>query len=173
MIHRSGVEKSGRIIDVGSGSTVLIDFLLSEGYQRITALDISEAALTATRQRLGAQTTTVEWLTADIRTVPLPAQFYDLWHDRAVFHFLTDPADRNAYLNTLRNALKPDGQLIMATFADDGPEQCSNLDVMRYSPEALTAVLGDGFKLIEIIRHTHTTPWESEQKFIHCRYQRL
>lgn len=152
---------------------MLIDFLLNEGYQQITALDISEAALAVARQRLGARATSIEWLTADIRHVSLPAQSCDLWHDRAVFHFLTDPADRAAYLNTLRNALKPGAQVVMATFADDGPEQCSNLDVMRYSPEVLSAVLGDGFKLIESIRHTHKTPWESEQRFIHCRYQRL
>src|SRR5258708_2453372 len=138
MIHRSGVEKSGRIIDVGSGTSVLIDFLLKDGYQNITALDVSETALDAARQQIGERAPLIEWRVADIRSVSLSAETYDLWHDRAVFHFLTTPEDRAAYLRVLCHALKPRGQIVMATFADNGPEQCSDLNVMRYSPESLT-----------------------------------
>lgn len=173
MIHRSGVAKSGRIIDIGSGTSLLIDFLLDEGYQHVTALDIADSALAVAKQRLADRSALVEWLVGDIRTVALPTHAYDLWHDRAAFHFLTLPEDRAAYLRTLRQVLKTDGQLVIATFADDGPEACSNLNVMRYSPETLSAELGSDFELVESARTPHLTPWNSEQRFIHCRFRRV
>jgi ubiquinone/menaquinone biosynthesis C-methylase UbiE len=161
------------MIDIGSGTSLLIDYLLDEGYQHITALDIADSALAVAKQRLADRSVLVEWIVGDIRTVALTAHTYDLWHDRAAFHFLTLPEDRAAYLRTLRHALKADGQLVMATFADDGPETCSNLNVMRYSPETLSTELGADFELVESARVLHLTPWNSEQRFIHCRFRRV
>ena len=171
MIQRSGLPKAGRIIDVGSGTSVLIKTLLAENYQHVTILDISETALTVARQQLAEQASMVEWVCGDVRTVALPIHAFDVWHDRAVFHFFTADEDRAAYIRTLRNTLVAGGQLIIAMFADDGPEACSGLPVMRYSPELLTETLGAGFELLESTRQVHLTPWNSEQRFIHCRYQ--
>jgi SAM-dependent methyltransferase len=171
MIRRSGVPHSAAIIDVGSGATRLLDALLDEGFEEVTALDIASSAFSAVQLRLGERAKDIDWVVADIRTVELSDRAYDLWHDRAVFHFLTDPRDRDAYLSRLKAALKPGGQLVIATFADDGPAQCSGLDVMRYSPEALTVAVGGRFELLESVRHTHRTPWGSEQRFVHARYR--
>lgn len=158
-------------MDVGSGATLLLDRLLDDGYTALAALDISEAALNVSRQRLAEHAAAIMWVVGDVRTVALPAAHYALWHDRAVFHFLTDPLDRAAYLRTLHAALRPRGQVIIATFAEDGPLQCSGLDVTRYSAESLAATLGDAFTLIETVKEAHTTPWNSTQQFVHCRFQ--
>ena len=171
LIRRSGVPTSGQIIDIGSGATSLLPALLTAGYHNLTALDISEAALAVSQTQLGDRASQVNWVVADVRSAPLPSDTYDLWHDRAVFHFLTDPLDRAAYVNTLRKALKPAATVIIATFAEDGPEQCSGLNVMRYRADTLSAALGDDFTLIEDVRETHHTPWDSVQQFIHCRFQ--
>jgi 2-polyprenyl-3-methyl-5-hydroxy-6-metoxy-1,4-benzoquinol methylase len=172
MIKHSGVMKSGQIIDVGSGATRLMSALLDEGYQSVTALDISETALRVAQKLLGARAGSIQWKAADICTVELPSHHYDLWHDRAVLHFLTGIDQRAAYLQTLRKALKPGGTVILATFAPDGPTQCSNLDVVRYGANDLTALLGDDFQLIESRSEAHTTPWSSQQQFTWCRFQR-
>lgn len=171
LIRRSGVPTSGQIIDSGSGATSLLPALLDAGYKTLTALDISEAALKVSRQQLGERASQVHWIAADVRSAPLPDAAYDLWHDRAVFHFLTDPVDRAAYVSTMRKTLKPGATVIIATFAEDGPEQCSGLNVIRYSAESLSSALGSGFTLMEAVREAHHTPWASIQQFIHCRFE--
>ena len=171
LIRRSGVASSSQIIDIGSGATSLLPALLEAGYTHLTALDISEAALAVSRQQVDERAFHVHWIAADVRSAPLPAATYDVWHDRAVFHFLTDPLDRAAYVNTMRKALKAGATVIMATFAEDGPEQCSGLNVMRYRAETLAAALGDNFTLVEEMREAHHTPWDSIQQFIYCRFQ--
>jgi SAM-dependent methyltransferase len=155
---------------VGSGASRLLDRLLDERYTAVSALDISDAALNVSRERLAARADQITWLVGDVRTVALPPASFDLWHDRAVFHFLTDPRDRAAYVNTLRTALRPGGQAVIATFAEDGPLQCSGLDVVRYNAQMLAEALGAEFTLVESMREAHTTPWNSTQQFVHCRF---
>ncbi|MCX7174697.1 MAG: class I SAM-dependent methyltransferase [Proteobacteria bacterium] len=159
------------IIDVGGGASNLVDHLLDLGFLNITVLDISATALNAVKTRLGPRASTVQWLARDITRLK-PRGPYKLWHDRAVFHFLTDPKDRASYVSTLSDALPLGAHVIMATFADDGPEMCSNLPVCRYSPEQLSAELGDGFALLESLRETHVTPNQGKQKFIYCCFRR-
>lgn len=160
------------IIDVGAGASRLVDALLALGYRDITLLDVSAAALAATRARLGARGDTVTYVTGDITRVTLPQARYLLWHDRAVFHFLTAPADRAAYLATLRHALAPQGQVVIATFAEDGPERCSGLPVCRYSAAALAAEFGADFALCADERERHPTPFGTTQWFTYCRFRR-
>lgn len=156
------------IIDVGGGASRLVDDLLAGGYDNLTVLDLSAAALGKTWERLGVDAHKVRWLEGDITRVELPAQAYEIWHDRAVFHFLIQAADRQAYIQAALRALKPGGHLIVATFAEDGPEKCSGLSVARYSPAALQQEFGAAFKLIEHSRELHRTPFGTEQKFIYC-----
>ena len=163
-IHHTGVDKLSHILDVGGGASTLVDHLLAEGFQHITVLDISRAALDEAQERLGPQAENVSWIEADITQAALPPASFDLWHDRAVFHFLTDAESRRRYTDGLRYALKPDGHLIMATFALDGPTRCSNLDAVRYSPEALLCELGPDFELVHSARETHVTPSGGEQR---------
>ncbi|MFN8472744.1 MAG: class I SAM-dependent methyltransferase [Anaerolineae bacterium] len=171
-IHRASVDKLSRILDVGGGASMLVDHLLAEGFQHISVLDISRAALHEARERLGPQAENVTWIEADVTQAALPCASFDLWHDRAVFHFLTNAESRRRYTDVLRHALRPDGHLIMATFALDGPARCSNLDVVRYSPEALLSELGPGFELVDSARETHVTPFGGEQRFIFCWFRR-
>lgn len=171
LIAASGVDKSQPIIDMGGGASRLVDNLLDEGYRDISVLDISAAALQHTRVRLGARAAQVSWIEADA-TAFEPPKFYALWHDRAVFHFLTDPADRQAYRQRLARGLRSGGHLIIATFALDGPEKCSNLPVQRYSPEALSAELGSDYTLVETLSEGHITPAQKEQRFVYCRFVR-
>src|SRR5688572_9612197 len=131
-IQNTGIEKTGQIIDIGGGASTLVDHLLENGFQGISVLDISSAALEVAQERLGPQAGSVTWLEADITQAELPHHTYDLWHDRAVFHFLTKAQDRRRYLKAVREAVKPVGHVIVATFADDGPERCSGLEVARY-----------------------------------------
>ena len=135
------------MIDIGGGDSRLVDVLVARGCQCVTVLDISSAALTRAKARLGPAQDRVTWLEADV-TGSWPVPHVDIWHDRASFHFLTDDADRAAYVACLRAGLREGGTLVIATFAPDGPEKCSGLPVMRYSPEAIGAVLGPGFRLI-------------------------
>jgi trans-aconitate methyltransferase len=137
----------------------------------VTVLDIADAALEVSRRRLGAAARMVDWQVADITTWR-PARRYDLWHDRAVFHFLTAEADRAAYKAALRTGLKAGGWLVMATFAEDGPEKCSGLAVQRYSAESLQAELGSGFELKRHERESHLTPWGSAQMFTWTLFRR-
>jgi ubiquinone/menaquinone biosynthesis C-methylase UbiE len=167
-IQRTGIRKSDHIIDIGGGASTLVDDLIAAGFQHISVLDISAKSLYLARQRLGSRATDVSWIEADITQVDLPKGGYDLWHDRAVFHFLTQPEDRRRYINTVRHAVRVGGHVIVATFAPDGPDRCSGLEVMRYSPESLHSEFGDDFELTDSAHETHRTPFGTEQKFIYC-----
>ena len=170
LIAAAGVSKDAGIIDVGGGTSVLVDCLLDAGYARLAVLDVSGAALSQSRIRLGARSAAVEWFEADVTTFMSPHRF-SLWHDRAVFHFLTAADDRRGYVATLRQTLQPGGTVIIATFALDGPPKCSGLDIVRYDEPSILAELGPEFRLQEVRRETHVTPWESEQRFIYFRFQ--
>ena len=172
LIERTGVDKAAQIIDVGGGSSTLVDDLLQYGYQSVTVLDISAAAVGVARQRLGTRADDVTWLEADITRVSLPERNYDVWHDRAVFHFLTRAEDRHKYVDVVRRAVKAGGHVIVATFASDGPEKCSGLDVMRYDPDGLHSEFGAEFTLIESVREDHQTPFGTQQKFVYCYCKR-
>jgi ubiquinone/menaquinone biosynthesis C-methylase UbiE len=171
LIEASGVAKDAGIIDVGGGASVLVDFLLDAGFTKLAVLDISAAALEHARRRLGKRADSVEWLEADVTTFQ-PARQFGLWHDRAVFHFLTDKADRQKYVQTMKRTLTPGGHVVIATFATDGPPKCSGLEVARYDAAAICAELGAEFHLVEQASETHTTPWQTEQKFGYFRFAR-
>jgi SAM-dependent methyltransferase len=161
----------GRIVDVGGGASLLVDRLLDLPFERIAVLDISEAALRKARSRLGERASRVEWMVADI-TEAQSLGIFDVWHDRAVFHFLTDAADRRKYVDLARRTVPVGGHLIIATFADDGPRRCSGLDVCRYSAGTMGAELGEGFSLVRDARETHTTPSGSSQAFFYGVFRR-
>ena len=163
--------EGGRIIDVGGGASVLVDRLLDLPFGQIAVLDISETALAKARARLGARAERVRWVVADVTEGPELGTF-DVWHDRAVFHFLTDPADRRSYVELARKTVPEGGHLVIATFADDGPKQCSNLDVCRYNARSVASELGEGFSLVREARETHTTPWGSTQPFFYGVFRR-
>jgi ubiquinone/menaquinone biosynthesis C-methylase UbiE len=171
-IHRTGLPKSASIIDVGGGASTLVDDLLDEGYTSLTVLDISATALAASKSRLGRQATRIDWIEADITEVVLPPASYDIWHDRAVFHFLTDRHDRQAYVAAVDRAVKPGGFVIVATFAEDGPPQCSGLPVMRYVPDSLHTEFGESFEIIGHEFEIHQTPWDAVQKFVYCCFRK-
>lgn len=167
LLREGGLGPQSAVIDVGGGASRLVDALLEEPVGPITVMDLSEAALGLARQRLGERAREVTWLVGDITKVSLPAQAYDLWHDRAVFHFMTTPESRQAYLQTLQHALKPGGHVVMSTFAEDGPERCSGLPVQRYSRQELMHALGPRFVLLAHERELHTTPSGAQQAFNH------
>lgn len=171
LIAGLGLRPDDAVIDVGGGASCLVDHLLATGYADLSVLDISSAALDAVKRRLGSRAADVRWLAGDITQLSLPGS-YRLWHDRAVFHFLVEPADRRAYVERLRAALPVGGHAIIATFAEDGPQRCSNLPVRRYGQEQLAAELGPGFALVESAREIHITPAQGEQKFIYCCFRR-
>ncbi len=168
LIQESGVGLDAQIIDVGGGASVLVDNLLDAGYRHLTVLDLSESALAETRRRLGARASQVTWRAADITRASLPANTYDVWHDRAVFHFLTDPSDRARYVEQVLHAVKPGGHVIVATFGPGGPLQCSGLDVVRYAPDTLHAEFGEPFRLLSHETEIHQTPTGKEQEFVYC-----
>lgn len=168
LIRDTGVGRSAAIIDVGGGASTLVDDLLADGYRNVAVLDLSAAALAAARQRLGARADEVRWIEGDITRVALPRQGFDLWHDRAVFHFLTEASDRAAYVAAVLHAVKPGGHVIVATFAEDGPNQCSGLPVMRYAPGELHRQFGGGFQLLRHEREAHQTPAGAVQQFVYC-----
>jgi 2-polyprenyl-3-methyl-5-hydroxy-6-metoxy-1,4-benzoquinol methylase len=171
-IQNTGVGKTGHIIDVGGGASTLVDHLLDDGFHHVAVLDISAAALEAAQLRLGQRAASVEWLEADITQTTLAHHKYDVWHDRAVFHFLTDGHDRQRYVNAVREAVKPGGHVIVATFASDGPDHCSGLEVVRYDPESLHNEFGADFDLLDSAREEHHTPFGTQQKFIYCYCRR-
>jgi SAM-dependent methyltransferase len=158
----------GRILDVGGGASRLVDGLLAAGYFNITVLDFSPAALEQARARLGVNGTTVSWIEADILTVSLPHHAMDVWHDRAVFHFLTAARDRERYVKQVGDALSPGGHVLVATFAEDGPTRCSGLEVVRYSPQALLHEFGADFQMVSSAREEHVTPAGVSQAFTYC-----
>lgn len=164
-LARSGKGNSAAVIDVGGGASTFVDGLLDLNYQQISVLDLSAAALAQSQKRLGELASKVKWIEADVLNADLPVHAYDVWHDRAVFHFLTKPEQRTRYIEQMHKSLKPNAVVIMATFAEDGPEKCSGLPVKRYSPEQLQAELGNHFKLQFSEHNTHITPAGAEQKF--------
>jgi 2-polyprenyl-3-methyl-5-hydroxy-6-metoxy-1,4-benzoquinol methylase len=171
-ITHSGVDKSSQIIDIGGGISTLADALLAEGFTCLTVLDVSGSALQATRQGLGESASRVIWIKADITQVLLPEQTYSVWHDRAVFHFLTRADDRQRYLHALRRSLKSGGHAIVATFALEGPSKCSGLEVVRYSAESLSSEFGNGFVLLDSAKENHITPSGAEQRFLYCHFHK-
>lgn len=160
----AGVGADSSVVDIGAGTSRFAARLVARGVRHVAVLDVSPAALERSRRRLGALGDRIDWITADVTTWT-PARTYDLWHDRAVFHFLVDAEDRRAYRDRLCRCLRPGGHAIIATFAPDGPETCSGLPVVRYDPEALSAELGDRFALVADRSHVHHTPWGSAQSF--------
>jgi trans-aconitate methyltransferase len=171
LIELAGAIRSSAIIDIGGGASRLVDCLVSQGYEDVTVLDLSAAALASARSRIGDKADRVTWIAADV-TAWEPSRTYDVWHDRAAFHFLTDPKDQMAYVARLRRALRPGGHAIVGTFAPDGPERCSGLIVNRYDANSLAATLGSGFELIDTRRHGHATPWGAMQKFQFSTFRR-
>lgn len=171
LIESLGVPPDAAVIDIGGGASRLVDHLLARGFADVTVLDLSAAALAAARARLGGAAAQVTWLAADATTWE-PARHYDLWHDRAAFHFLTDADDRAAYVARLSRATVPGGHVIIGTFAPDGPERCSGLPVMRYDADSLAATLGPGFTLLHSRRHDHVTPAGVIQRFRFSAFRR-
>jgi len=172
LISAAGATENSAIIDIGGGSSVLIDQLLDADFSDVTVLDISERALIGSKDRLGARAAEVGWIVSDVLAWT-PARAYDIWHDRAVFHFLTDARERNTYRATLLKGLRSGGALIFGTFAEDGPEKCSGLPVQRWSAEALAGELGPEFRLIESLREDHRTPSGAVQPFTWARFERV
>jgi 2-polyprenyl-3-methyl-5-hydroxy-6-metoxy-1,4-benzoquinol methylase len=168
LIERAASEKSGSIIDVGGGEATLVDDLLARGYENITILDISQTAIDASKKRLGAAAEQVRWLVADITQVQLESSAYDVWHDRAVFHFLTAPAQRITYVRQVVRAVKHGGHVIVSTFGPEGPTKCSGLDVVRYDAESLHDQFGMRFRLVESSKELHRTPFGTTQQFLYC-----
>lgn len=167
-----GATPDSAIIDIGGGASRLVDALVARGFKDLTVLDLSSAALAASRKRLGSQSDQVAWIAADI-TEWEPSRAYDIWHDRAAFHFLTDRADQAAYVARLESALRQGGHAIIGTFAPDGPEKCSGLPVVRYDATSLQEVLGPGFALVDSRRYNHTTPMGATQKFHFSTFRRV
>ena len=171
LISKTQLAHDAPIIDVGGGDSLLVDYLCGEAYTNVAVLDISAKALAFARDRLGDKASRVEWYQNDVTQFAPPHQF-SLWHDRAVFHFLTDKTDRDNYVKVLNSALGPNGHIIIATFAIGGPTKCSGLDVVQYDAEKLMAELGAGFELVEKRTETHITPTNEEQKFAYFRLSR-
>lgn len=171
LIEQASPNRAAAIIDVGAGESTLVDDLLARGFTDVTVLDISEAAITADRARLGDAATRVHWICGDVTSVKLPDAHYDVWHDRAVFHFLTDPAKRAAYVRQVARSVRVGGHVIVGTFGPHGPVQCSGLDVVRYDADSLHRELGERFELVSHLEEVHRTPLGREQQFVwcHCR----
>ena len=164
-IEAAAPDPAAAIIDVGGGESTLVDDLVRRGHRDVTVLDVAPSAIAAAKARLGAAAEHVHWLVADITTVELPLQRYDLWHDRAVFHFLIHPEDRAAYVRQALRAVRRGGYVVVATFGPQGPEKCSGLPVQRYDPAALSRTVGDAFELVDQCAHRHATPWDGVQSF--------
>lgn len=160
------------IIDVGGGASTFVDDLVDRGHSRVTVLDLAAASLEAARARLGERASGVEWICADILAADLPEHACAFWHDRAVFHFLTDPAARARYVDVVRRTLRPGGHIVVATFGPHGPEKCSGLEVARFTPEGIHSEFGSRFSKVGDATELHQTPWGSDQEFVYC-YCRL
>lgn len=168
LIERSAQDRSTSIIDVGGGESTLADDLLARGFQNVTVLDVSQVAIEATKKRLGRDADRVHWLVADVTQVDLEPKLYDVWHDRAVFHFLTDPQQRIAYIRQVVRSVKSGGHVIVSTFGPEGPTKCSGLDVVRYDAESLHDEFGARFRLVESSKELHETPFGTTQQFLYC-----
>ena len=172
LIADTGLDHSTSIIDIGGGTSLLVDCLLDKGYKNLSVLDISQEALNTAKARLGVRGNCVRWISTDICNWKPEATSIDIWHDRATFHFLTDDADRTRYITAMKMAVKKGAYVIIGTFALDGPEKCSGLQVRRYDPVTLAQTLGSDFSLLKFIRHSHTTPWGSHQSFQFSTFKR-
>ena len=171
LIRATGAGAAASIVDIGGGASRLADALLDAGYRSITVLDLSDKALETSRARLGVRAAQVSWVVADV-TNWQPTGTFDVWHDRAAFHFLTEPQDRLAYGECVRKAVRSGGHVIIGTFALDGPERCSGLPVVRHDHTTIADVLGSSFKLAESRRHEHKTPGGAIQRFQFSRFRR-
>lgn len=168
LIAKAAPDKQSAVIDVGGGEATLVDDLVAQGYSDVSVLDVSEAAIEVAKARLGEEAKVIGWIVGDITSCELPINRYDLWHDRAVFHFLTDGAQRKAYVWQVLRAVKSGGHVIVATFGSDGPEKCSGLDIVRYDSDGLHSEFGARFQLLEHLTEVHETPWGSPQQFLYC-----
>ena len=168
LIERAAAGYSASIIDVGGGESTLVDDLLARGYDNITVLDVSQTAVDVTKKRLGLAAERIHWLVADITEAQLPPSTYDVWHDRAVFHFLTAPEQRTAYVRQVAHAVKSGGHVIIGTFGPEGPTKCSGLDVIRYDADSLHGQFGVRFRLEESFKELHRTPFGTTQQFLYC-----
>ena len=170
LIEEAAGSRDAHIIDVGGGESTLVDDLLARGYRNLHVLDISATAIAVARKRLGAAADGVDWLCGDVTSFAFALHRYDVWHDRAVFHFLTAEHDRIAYVRQVAHAVRPGGHVIVATFGPEGPTQCSGLNVARYDPEGLQREFGSGFRWVKHCTDLHRTPAGSVQQFIYCRF---
>jgi len=168
LIQRAATNPCASIMDVGGGESTLVDDLIALGYQNITVMDISHVAVEHTKKRLGPASDAVKWLVVDVIRAELPARSYDIWHDRAVFHFLTEPAQRLAYVRQVASSVKRGGHVVVGTFGPEGPTTCSGLDTMRYDAESLHGEFGPSFRLIESSKELHRTPSGTTQQFLYC-----
>lgn len=168
LIHQATENKDAAIIDIGGGEATLVDDLLSEGYQNVSVLDISQNAIDFARTRIGKKSEQVRWYCADITSATLPQHHFDIWHDRAVFHFLTGDDQRVKYVEQVMRSVKHGGHVIIATFGPEGPEKCSGLDVVRYDASGLHSQFGKTFKLINSSTELHQTPMGTTQQFLYC-----
>jgi 2-polyprenyl-3-methyl-5-hydroxy-6-metoxy-1,4-benzoquinol methylase len=172
LIAEASPTRSARIMDIGGGASLLVDSLLDRGYEQLAVLDIAAPALEHAKRRLGDRASSVQWLVADVREAKDIGKF-DIWHDRAVFHFLTDAADRQKYVALVKQTVPIGGHVIISTFSPTGPEQCSGLNTCRYSSNSLTAELGDGFRLIKEVPEIHVTPSGKSQSFLYATLLRV
>lgn len=168
LIKKLAPERTAAIIDVGGGESTLVDDLVASGYRDITVLDISQTAIDANRKRLAALSNRVKWIVGDITRIDLQPALYDVWHDRAVFHFLTVPNDRVAYVRQVAQAVKQGGHVIVSTFGPEGPTKCSGLNVVRYDSESLHNEFGAHFRLLGSTKELHQTPFGTTQQFLYC-----
>ena len=168
LIEKVAPGRSASIIDVGGGESTLVDDLLSRGYQNITVLDVSPTAIEVTKRRLGSAADRVHWITGDITKLDLPADAYDLWHDRAVFHFLRTIEERAAYVRQVAKSVRSGKNILVSTFGPEGPVKCSGLEVVRYDETSLHAEFGVQFQLLESSKELHETPFGSTQQFLYC-----
>lgn len=171
LLEEAQLPKDARIIDVGGGDSFFADHLLALGYTDITVVDISEKALERAKNRLGERAQNVKWIVADASRLELPESM-DFWHDRAVFHFLTDPEDIRNYIRVLNTYVKEGGILNLGTFSEDGPEKCSGISIKQYSEKTLTEVVGEEFEPIRCFRVDHPTPFDTVQNFVFCSFRR-
>ena len=172
LLARAGMHADSRVIDVGGGAATLVDDLLARGLRHVSVLDVSEQALAIARDRLGPRSQQVTWYAGDLLRVHLPAAGFDLWHDRAVLHFLTDPADAARYTAIAADAVTDGGHAVIAGFAPDGPEWCSGLPVVRRSPEEIAALMAPAFELVESRNERHVTPAGDTQSFAYALLRR-
>ncbi len=164
----SGIARDAAILDVGGGASTFVDDLLGHGFTNVSVLDVADAGLARARERLGARAAEVRWIVGDVTALELPAASIDFWHDRAVFHFLTDPAARAHYVEGARRVVRPGGFVLVATFGPGGPGTCSGLPVATYDASGIHETFGPGFRKSDEDHEVHVTPWGSAQEFVYC-----